>query len=90
MAIKPSTSGKLPRVDPAPIRDVPTRTMWAAQRGAAASLAGGIIAASGRPHTLAEAMKVLAEVHYAMFPSQENPGYQEWMKDPDRLTTPYR
>jgi len=42
----------------------------AIRRSTAASLAGGIIAASGRPHSTKEAMAVLKDVHSVMFPKQ--------------------
>ena len=35
----------------------------------AAALAGGIIAASGKPHTVAEALDVMREVRTALYPA---------------------
>ena len=48
--------------------EVALRDLLAAlDRSAAASLAGGIIAASGKPHTPAEALAVQQEVLQTMF-----------------------
>lgn len=43
----------------------------ALRTAAAASLAGGIIAASGRPHSADEAVQVLEQVRAAMKPSRK-------------------
>ena len=61
----------------------------ATQRAAAASLAGGIIAASGRPHTLKEALEVLSDVHNALFPVPGNGHYERWKSDEGRLDKRY-
>jgi hypothetical protein len=45
---------------------------------AAASLAGGIIAASGRPWSLAEAMSLLVDVGFAMHPAPGDGHYESW------------
>jgi hypothetical protein len=52
--------------------DAPDDSMLlnAVRRSAAASLAGGIIAASGRPHSAQEAIAVFRDVQKIMFPLQ--------------------
>ena len=55
----------------------------ASQYQTASALAAGIIAASGRAHSIEEALAVAESVHFAMHP---NPGfgrYQEWAKTRD-------
>ena len=49
----------------------------------AASLAGGMIAASGRPHTPQEALNLFRTLHNALYPSPNNSHYKEWAKDRD-------
>jgi hypothetical protein len=44
------------------------KLLAAIRKSSAASLAGGIIAASGRAHSVEEAVGVLNEVQKAMFP----------------------
>jgi hypothetical protein len=61
----------------------------ATQRAAAASLAGGIIAASGRPHSLKEALEVLSDVHNAMFSAPGNGHYERWKADEGRFDKIY-
>ena len=57
---------------PSVLLEVAIRDLLASQdRGAAASLAAGIIAASGRGHTLAEAIEVQQQVLRTMFPPEQ-------------------
>lgn len=53
----------------------------AARQGVAASLAGGIIAASGRPHSIADALALHQAVYFALYPEPNNGRYQAWAKD---------
>ena len=39
---------------------------------------GGIIAASGRPWTVGEAMSPLADVNFAMHPAPDDSHYESW------------
>jgi hypothetical protein len=57
------------------------QTLAATRSAAAASLAGGIIAASGRPHSLKEAMEVWHGCYCALFPHPGNGRYEMWAKD---------
>lgn len=50
---------------------------------AAATLAAGIIAASGRPHSIEEAMAVAHNIHFAIHPAPGFGHYQEWAKTKD-------
>jgi len=59
----------------------------ATRNAAAASLAGGIIAASGRPHSIDEAMVVLENVMNTMFPHPKAPKYIKWAADSSKRTT---
>jgi hypothetical protein len=48
---------------------------------AAAALAGGIIASSGRPHSPDEALSLYRDVFFAMWPSPGNGGYQSFQNE---------
>jgi hypothetical protein len=50
---------------------------------AAASLAGGIIAASGRPWSLSPAMGLLTDVNFAMHPVPGDGHYEAWKAKKD-------
>lgn len=60
-------------------RDQGKALIEATKRAAAASLAGGIIAASGRPHSVAEASEVVVDAYHRLFPDPNDAGYQEWL-----------
>ncbi len=62
----------------------------ASKNAAAASLAGGLIAASGRPHSLEEAMAVFTEVCFAMDPHPGHGRYKAWAQNPDRFKKVYK
>jgi hypothetical protein len=65
--------------------------LLAATRSAAtASLAGGIIAASGRPWSLKEAMALLEHVQFAMFPNPKNANYKAWQATADSFNRVYK
>jgi len=49
----------------------------------AATIAAGIIAASGRAYSVAEAMKVLETVTFAMYPAPGHGLYESWVKQKD-------
>lgn len=59
------------------------------EQTAAASLAGGIIAASGRAYSLEQAMEILRDVHFALFPEPGHGSYDVWAKDPNRFKKTY-
>jgi hypothetical protein len=58
-----------------------SQVVRASNRAAQASLAGAIIAASGRPHSIDEALDVLRSVSFAMNPAPGGPDYEEWAKN---------
>ena len=45
----------------------------------AATLASGMIAASGRSHTAQEAVDLLTDVQYTLYPRPKNTKYKEWL-----------
>ena len=47
---------------------------------AAATLASSIVAASGRPHSIQQALEITRNIHFAMFPVPNDPAYKEWEK----------
>jgi hypothetical protein len=69
----------MPDIEPA----TPLRLTNASQSAAAASLAGGMIAASGRAYTLEEAISVYYDVHHAMFPAPGHGRYDMWKSKHD-------
>ncbi|HEY7977574.1 MAG TPA: hypothetical protein VID67_05215 [Rhizomicrobium sp.] len=50
---------------------------------AAASLAGGIIAASGRPWSIEEALILARDVDFAIYPDPGHSAYEAWKKRAD-------
>jgi hypothetical protein len=52
----------------------------ATQTNAAASIASAIITASGRPHSVEEALNILRDIHFSLFPAPGNGIYEQWKK----------
>ena len=61
-----------------------TQVVRASNRAAQASLAGAIIAASGRPHSINQALEVLRSVSFAMNPAPGNTSYEAWARDKEK------
>ena len=59
------------------------QVLHSTNRAAAASLAGGIIAASGRPYSVGEAMELLQTVSFTMNPAPNYGNYQAWAAEKD-------
>jgi hypothetical protein len=55
----------------------------AANYQAAATLAAGMIAASGRPHSIEEAMALAHEIHFTIQPAPGFKPYDDWAKTKD-------
>jgi hypothetical protein len=49
-----------------------------ARASIAAALAGGLIAASGRPHTIQEALELHRDVRLALYPKAGQGPYLQW------------
>lgn len=64
------------------------RTEHATKRAAAASIASGMIAASGRPHSIEEATDLALGVFHRMFPDPSQGSYLAWKESAD-LTSPH-
>jgi hypothetical protein len=62
-----------------------TQKLVALQQNAAATLAAAIIAASGRPHSVQEALDLLQDVSFSLFPKPQHAIYQKW-KEADKLS----
>ena len=60
-----------------------TQIIAAVCSSAAASLAGGIIAASGRAWSLGQAMGLLTDVSFAMHPQPGDGHYEAWKTSRD-------
>jgi hypothetical protein len=44
------------------------------------NLTAAIVAASGRPYSVAEVLQLNRDVHFGLFPSPGHPGYEEWTR----------
>jgi hypothetical protein len=82
--------GKFSMAITPPPTPLDTQLLAATRQAACASLAGGMIAASGRPWSLKEAMELMNHVHFTIFPSPAHGSYQSWQKDADRLVRVYK
>lgn len=49
----------------------------------AATLASAIISASGRPYSINEALEILQDVRFALYPEHNSSAYKEWEKSKD-------
>jgi hypothetical protein len=48
------------------------------RKAAAASLAGGVIAAAGRSVSVERAMAIHRDIYFSLFPEPKNKNYQTW------------
>lgn len=46
----------------------------------AATLASSIILASGRPYSIQQALDIVRDIQFALFPVQNDAAYKEWEK----------
>jgi len=53
------------------------------ETAAASALAGGIMAAAGRPYSIREAMDLMFSCQHALFPKHGNGSYQQWAATKD-------
>lgn len=53
----------------------------ASRNAAAASIAGGIIAARGKPITLEEALQIQSDVYFALYPQPGQGRYEKWAQN---------
>ncbi len=60
-----------------------TQLTEAAKYQTAATLAAGIIAASGRPHSIEEAIALAHNIHFAIHPAPGYGRYEAWAKTKD-------
>ena len=44
----------------------------------ATTLASSIVIASGRPHSIQQALDIARSIHFAMFPVHNDSAYKEW------------
>jgi len=44
------------------------------------NLTAAIIAASGRPYSVAEVLQLNRDVHFGLFPSPGQPAYEQWTR----------
>lgn len=61
----------------------------ASRSATAASLAGGMIAATNRAWSLKEAMELYAHVRFAIFPSPGHGNFEAWRADANRFDRKY-
>jgi hypothetical protein len=68
-----------PPVNPAEV----IKLVAAVQTNAAATLAAAIITASGRAHSVSEAVKVLHDIQFSLWPLYGHGVYDNWKKQAD-------
>jgi hypothetical protein len=61
--------------------DDPKRDTQLANRQAAATLAAALITASGRPHSVGEAIELLYDFEWSFMPQPGSGRYDAWKKD---------
>ena len=62
----------------------------AVRQQARATLAAALITASGRPHSIQQALDLECDFHFAMHPAPNSGAYQEWAKTKNkRLNEPH-
>ena len=71
------------RVFQMPHSSAENQIIAAVRSSAAASLAGGIIAATGRPWSVTQAMGLLTDVSFAMHPMPGDGHYEAWKAKKD-------
>jgi len=76
MDISPNSAGMMQML---------SRAAESSKNAAAAALASGIIAASGRPHSIEEAMDVYQNVYFTMFPAPGYGHYQAYQANKDQI-----
>jgi len=54
------------------------QTLTATRISAAATLAAALINAAGRPHSVNEAIKLMRDVEFSLWPTPNSGGYQAW------------
>ncbi len=59
----------------------------ATKTAAAATIAAALISASGRTHSVGEAVSLLRDVHWSIWPNPSHGAYKEWHKNfkPDEI-----
>jgi hypothetical protein len=48
-----------------------------------ATIAAAIVSASGKPHSIEQALGIMDDVHWAMYPDPTKGAYTEWAKTKD-------
>jgi len=66
---------------PSETNRVLNQLLTATKTSAAASLAAGMIAASGRPHSVQEALELVHSIKFALYPTPNNDAYKQWAKE---------
>lgn len=51
-----------------------------ARQQTAATLASAIIIASGRPYSIEQALEIVDDIRFAMYPTPQSSAYKEWEK----------
>ncbi len=52
----------------------------ATRQQVAATIASAIMASSGRPYSIQQALEIVRDVHYALYPAPNAEPYNEWAK----------
>jgi hypothetical protein len=62
-------------------RENTARTVAALRESAAATLTAAIVSASGRPHSISEAVRVMRDVEATLNASRGDARYKEWLEE---------
>ena len=60
---------------------ISAQMLEATKTSAAATIAAALISASGRPHSVGEAVSLVRDVHWSMWPTPSHGAYKEWHKN---------
>lgn len=62
-------------------RALEQQQLHASQMNVTATLAGALISAAGRPHSVEETVGLMRDLHYALFPQTGSGSYEQWRNE---------
>ena len=60
---------------------IAAQALEATRTAAAATLAAALISAAGRPHSVDEAMKLVRDIQWSLWPNDNYGAYKDWKKN---------
>ena len=64
-----------------PDMQITAQTLEATKTAAVATLAAALITAASRPHSVDEAIKLMRDIQWSLWPSSNYGAYKDWKKD---------